>query len=63
MFYGRGDCFALPPNQSKPSDRGTTFTFTLPASSVSSEMLKHERLKRSNRSAPRDPTAESPPPL
>ena len=42
--------------------RGTTFTFTLPASSASFETLKNERLKRSVRSAPRDPTAESPPP-
>jgi signal transduction histidine kinase len=39
--------------------KGTTFCFTLPASVRSSEMLKNEHVRRSDRAAPRDPATES----
>jgi signal transduction histidine kinase len=39
--------------------KGTTFSFTLPTSNASSDMLKNERLKRSDRSEPSDLVAES----
>jgi signal transduction histidine kinase len=39
--------------------KGTTFCFTLPASVRSSEMLKNEHVRRSDRTAPRDPATES----